>query len=178
MTGWDITYTVCGTDRLDDITPLWASLYSHHASLLHDYGEVRSAEESWDRRRARYVRWIQDDDGFFVIADRAGDSSLGYAMAHQTDGFDILLTPDRIAQVETLCVLPNERSVEVGTQLALALGNELRARGVTHLCATALAANTVIADAFRRRGLRDFTLTFFGRTDDAYQGFASPSAKR
>ena len=97
-----------GLERVDDLRPLWQSLHAHHAEVapqLAALGGVRTPAESWGRRRALYEDWLSEPDAFALIAE-ADSVPVGYALVHMRGPEETWSTPDRIAEIETLTVLP------------------------------------------------------------------------
>ena len=99
-----------GLERLDDIEPLWRALRDHHAAIAPAVAPVRSAEASWSQRRGEYFTWLSGAGATLFIAD--ADRALGYLMMRVHDGPPTWEIGERIAEVETLSVLPTARGRE------------------------------------------------------------------
>jgi hypothetical protein len=59
-------------DQLHAVEPLWNALQEHHSGLVPNLGgsaPKRGLADSWRRRRAKYERWLEDPETFFVIAE-------------------------------------------------------------------------------------------------------------
>lgn len=110
-----------------------------------DLGAPRERGTSWERRRAQYEGWLAEPDSFVLLAERAG-MAVGYAMVHVHDGSPTWPTGERAGELETLSVLPGERSRGTGTALLEAVREQLRVLGAEELSVYVIATNT---DAIR-----------------------------
>jgi ribosomal protein S18 acetylase RimI-like enzyme len=140
--------------EIDAVRPLWLDLLEHHRSVTPQM-TVRAPEDSWQRRRAEYERWLADPGSFAVLAEQDGEP-LGYALVHVTDGDDTWDTGDRLAELESLSVAPAARGRGVGTALLDAVDEELERLGVTDLFLGVVASNTDAVRFYERRGLRRY----------------------
>jgi ribosomal protein S18 acetylase RimI-like enzyme len=143
-----------GRDELvDELEPLWLSMFDHHLSTGAAGLPVIGRSESWARRRALYGQLLRSDDTFIVVA-RRGSAAVGYAFAHVHIGPDDTWdTGDRIGEVESLAVLPLERGGGLGTLLldcAEAILDHLGARDVM---IGVLAGNDDAQRFYERRGM-------------------------
>ncbi|MEV6697330.1 GNAT family N-acetyltransferase [Streptomyces sp. NPDC051453] len=75
---------------------------------------------------------------------------------------DTWVTGDRIAELQTLAVLPAERGHGIGTLLLDLVDAELDRMGVADLLIGTLAANTGAQRLYERRGLRP-VLVYYAR---------------
>jgi hypothetical protein len=68
----DVRIVRAGPERLDDLASLWRSLQEHHRSVDPAIPGIppRSANDSWPRRRAKYVEWLRDPDAFVLLAEQ------------------------------------------------------------------------------------------------------------
>lgn len=83
----------------------------HHARLTPNLGghaPKRAVTEAWRRRRAKYQRWLDDSESFFVVA-QSDAHPIGYAFVTVGPGFASWKTGDRIAELQTLSVLPEHQ---------------------------------------------------------------------
>ena len=69
---------------------------------------------------------------------------------------------DRIAEIETLTVLPAHRGKGVGGALVKAVYQELNRIGVGHLGVGAIASNADAVRFYERLGLLPFLVTYIG----------------
>jgi ribosomal protein S18 acetylase RimI-like enzyme len=137
-----------GEERKDDLRPLWESLSQHHAEVapqLTAVGERRAPEDSWAVRRALYKGLFAEPDTFVLIAEHRS-SPVGYALVHLRGPEETWASGDRVAELETLTVLPDSRGRGIGTALLEAVFSELRALGVRQWAVGSIASN---ADAIR-----------------------------
>ena len=146
-----------GADRLDDIEPLWHALRDHHAAVASTVAPVRSAAESWTRRRAEYVKWMRDSSATLLLAERG--VPLGYLMLRIAHGPPTWAIGDRIAEVETLSVLPTARDRGVGKLLMAAARREARERGAATLSVALVHTNDAAKRFYEREGFRPFYLS-------------------
>lgn len=128
--GPGLRYTNAVAD-LDLVEPLWNALQAHHAAISPDFGEdtpSRELGDAWQIRRSKYERWLQDPDTFFVLAEIAGEAA-GYAFVTVGPGYASWQTGQRLAELETLSVLPECRGDGVGSTLLDAGGTSERQKG-------------------------------------------------
>jgi len=137
------------------IEPLWSALREHHASVSPDLGVPRSREDSWQRRRAQYERWLSEPEAFVLVAELAG-RPVGYAMVHLRAGSPTWPSSERAGEVETLSVDPRERGHGIGTLLLREVENELAGLGVGELSLHVISANDKAMAFYERHGLRPF----------------------
>lgn len=130
-----------GHERLGDVEPLWKELHEHHAKISSYLGETRSPEESWERRRRRYLEWLGDDHGFLLIAEVDGKGPVAYGVVHLEPGSEVWRTGDLIAKVQTLCVLPDHRGTAVGTALVEAGRSILKPLGIREASFSCMVTN-------------------------------------
>jgi GNAT superfamily N-acetyltransferase len=150
-----------GTERLDDLEPLWQAMHAHHGSVaghLAVVADFRSPEESWRRRRAHYERVLADPDTLLLLAERDG-RPVGCALVVLQGTEASLEVGERVAELDTLSVLPEERGRGLGGLLMDAVEAELRRRGIEQLSLAVMAGNEPAERFYQRRGLVPY-LTF------------------
>lgn len=101
-----------GAERIPDLRPLWESLHRHHAEValeLAQIGPVRSGLDSWGVRKDLYAEWLDEPDAFVLVAEAGRGAAVGYALVHMRGPEETWATDDRIAELETLAVLPAHR---------------------------------------------------------------------
>jgi ribosomal protein S18 acetylase RimI-like enzyme len=144
-----------GPESLDRLEPLWEALRQHHVSLLPHLPQ-QPADRSWARRRAFYERVLNDPEAFVLVAVLDGHD-VGYAIVALHNGpSETWVTGNRIAEVETLSVLPDVRRRGVGTALLDRVDAELATLGVRDLRIAVIPANTDAVGFYKRRGLHPF----------------------
>lgn len=151
-------------DQLAAVEPLWNALQEHHAKLTPNLGgstPKRELEDSWRRRRAKYERWLQDPDTFFVIAEN-GDLPVGYAFVTVGPGYAGWQTGDRLAELESLSVLPQHRGGGVGTALLESVWQQLDEMGVEDLAITAAETNVDSHRFYERHGFTQGFVIYYG----------------
>lgn len=140
-------------ERLEELAALYSVLLAHHATLP-NVPLAQPVERSWPLRRAEYTTWLAEDDGFVAVARRDGDA-VGYAVVSIAEGpDDMWVTGDRIAEVQSLCVRPSERSAGIGTALLNAIEAELGRASVRDIQIAVLATNADALRLYERRGFR------------------------
>lgn len=152
-------------DELHVVEPLWNALQEHHSRLTPNLGgsaPKRELADSWRRRRARYERWLEDPWTFFVIAED-GSRPVGYAFVTVGSGYAAWQTGDRIAELETLSVLPEHRGEGVGATLLEAVWARLSEIGVEDLAITAAKSNVDSHRFYERHGFSQGFVVFYGK---------------
>jgi ribosomal protein S18 acetylase RimI-like enzyme len=157
-----------GAERIDDLQPLWEALSRHHGEVapeLAAIGERRRLEDSWAVRRALYES-LFSEPGTFVLIAELGPSPVGYALVHVRGPEETWSTGDRVAELETLTVLPDSRGRGVGTALVEAVFSELRALGVRQWAVGAIAANADAIRFYERFEVLPFMVAFIGNVPE------------
>jgi GNAT superfamily N-acetyltransferase len=152
-------------DQLDVVEPLWNALQEHHSKLIPNLGDrapKRGLADSWRRRRAKYERWLEDPETFFVIAED-GDGPIGYAFVTVGSGYAAWQTGDRLAELETLSVLPDRRGDGVGAALLESVWERLAEVGVDDLAITAAKTNVDSHRFYERHGFAQSFVVFYGK---------------
>jgi ribosomal protein S18 acetylase RimI-like enzyme len=140
-------------ELVDELEPLWLSLFDHHLSTGAASLPVIERAESWPRRRALYEQLLRDQEAFVVVA-RRGSIAVGYALAHIHMGpDDTWTTGDRIGEVESLAVLPPERGRGLGTLLLDYAEAVLDRLGAQDVMIGVLAGNDDALRFYERRGM-------------------------
>jgi ribosomal protein S18 acetylase RimI-like enzyme len=149
----DVEIVRAGPERIPDLQPLWRSLHEHHMAVAQpSHAEGRSGDESWARRRRSYERWLAEPGAFALIAQRAG-RPVGYAVVRLVEGSQSWGTADRIAELETLALLPDARGSGIGTRLMDAVSDQLAELGIRDLSVAVAAGNEDALRFYERRGL-------------------------
>lgn len=154
-------------EELDLLAPLWNALQAHHSEVLPVLGghaSPRSAGDSWDRRRAKYERWLEDPETFFALAEDDKEA-VGYAFVTVGPGYAGWQT-GRLAELETLSVLPSHRGRKVGSQLLEAVWSKLGERGIDELTITTALTNVDSHRFYERHGFRQSFVIYYGSRPD------------
>jgi len=157
----DVAITRAGAERIDDLEPLWQAMHAHHRSVaghLEAVAPFRSPEESWRRRRAHYERVLAEPDTFLLLAERNG-RAVGCALVLVTGTQASLEVGERVADLDTFSVLPDERGQGLGGRLLDEVYAELRRRGIGELALVVMEGNDDAVRFYERRGLIPY-LTF------------------
>lgn len=145
---------------IDELAPLWGELVAHHVACaphLGDLGEVRSADESWQIRRAEYLAWWEEPLSK-ILTVREQDRLLGYTFVRIVPAAGSWKVGDRIGVLETLVVAAEARGRGLGRVLIEAAGAHCRAHGVTTLRVSVIEGNDAHG-FYKRCGAAGFTRT-------------------
>ena len=118
-------------------------------------------EDSWAVRRALY-EGLFAQPGTFVLIAELDSSPVGYALVHLRGPEETWASGDRVAELETLTVLPESRGRGVGTALVEAVFSELRALGVRQWAVGAIASNADAIRFYERFDVLPFMVAFIG----------------
>ena len=106
-----------GPERIADLEPIWQALYEHHGDIAEGVAGVRPYEDTWKQRQGQYREWLEGDgEAALLLAERDG-RAVGYAMLTAGPGAATWDLGDRVVEIETLSVLPEERGSGVGAAL-------------------------------------------------------------
>ena len=159
----DVQIFVAGADRVDDIEPVYRSLYAHHVAVsTWRPGPERGADIAWTRRRARYVKTLAEPSGILLLAER--DARVLGALIGEVEidpeGSDTFVIPDRVAHLHDLSVLPDARGRGVGHALMERFERELRARDVVSYGLDVMAGNDSARTFYEALGFELADLVF------------------
>lgn len=150
--------------ELELLEPLWNALQEHHVEVTPTLGPrtpKRSLAEAWRIRRGKYERWLGDPDTFFILAEVEG-APAGYAFVTVGPPYASWDAGERLAELETLSVLPRHRGAGVGAALIDAVWEHLAELGVEDMQIVTTATNAGAKRFYERQG--------FGRGFDVYYG--------
>ncbi|WP_055530180.1 GNAT family N-acetyltransferase [Streptomyces graminilatus] len=145
---------------IDELAPLWGELLAHHvasAPHLGDLGEVRSAAESWQIRRAEYRAWLEEPQSK-ILTVSAGDRLLGYAFVRIVPAAGSWKLGDHVGVLETLVVAAEARGRGLGRRLIEAVDAHCHAHGATTVRISVIEGNDAHA-FYTRWGAVGFTRT-------------------
>ncbi len=154
MTGIRIVHA--GIERVDELQSLWADMHAHHAGLG-EMPPVRTVEESWHRRRAQYVAWLEDGEAQLLIAEDDGPP-VGYAMLRIGEGAPTWNIGESVAELESLSVAAGARSQGVGQQLVSAARAAATAAGADRMLVGLAHSNAPALRFYERAGFTPFYL--------------------
>jgi ribosomal protein S18 acetylase RimI-like enzyme len=152
-------------DRLAQLEPLWNALQEHHSELtptLGDSAPSRGLAAAWQRRRKKYEGWLDDSATFFVVAETQAQP-VGYAFVTVGPGYAGWDTGDRLAELETLSVLPGHRGDGIGSALLDAVWVRLSELGVKDLAITTAATNVDSHRFYERHGFKSSFVVYYGK---------------
>jgi GNAT superfamily N-acetyltransferase len=150
--------------ELDIVEPLWNALHAHHTAISPDLGGTTSREpgDAWLIRRRKYESWLRDPDAFLVLAEIAGEP-VGYAFVTVGPGYASWQTGERLAELETLSVLPNHRSGGVGATLLNAVWSRLAELGVEDMAITTATTNVNSHRFYEREGFQQRFVVYYAK---------------
>jgi ribosomal protein S18 acetylase RimI-like enzyme len=150
--------------ELDAVEPLWNALQAHHSEItpaLSERTPKRDAGDAWRLRRAKYERWLKDPDTFFVVAEADG-TPVGYAFVTVGPGYASWETGERLAELETLSVLPERRGGGIGSALIDAVWDRLAQLGVEDMQITTTTTNVDSHRFYERQGFAQRFVVYYG----------------
>jgi ribosomal protein S18 acetylase RimI-like enzyme len=145
-----------GTADIDRLGPLWTQLHGIHQAVGPELAPYVDDETSWRRRREVYRHCLQSPDAFLLLVER-DERLVGYVMvAVEPDGArlwsDSWVVGERVAELETIVLLPEERGTGLGSYLLDLVDAELAERGIDDMVIGAVPGNERALDLYRRRG--------------------------
>ena len=156
------TISRAGAEALDRLRPLWLALHHHHQAVGGErLGPYVDDDASWTARRVLYEGFLAAG-GFAMLAEREGELE-AYAMvavktSAETELDDTWQSGDRVAEIETLVVLPAARGAGLGSALLDAVDAELAAMGIEDVLIAAFVTNVDAIRLYERRGFRPASL--------------------
>ena len=153
-----------GAERIPELQPLWEALELHHSELP-DVPPIRPLADSWQVRRSSYESWLADGSGRLHVAERDG-RVVGYAMLTIVDAPASWNVGARAAEIETMSVLPEERSRGVGDALMEAALRTAEEEGVHAIGVGVVHSNVEGVRFYERAGFRPFYVELLRLDDD------------
>ena len=148
-----VTLHLGRNELIDELEALWLSLFDHHLAVRTGTLPVIDRSESWPRRRALYEDLLQRPETFILVARRE-PIAVGYVLSHLHNGpDDTWPTGDRIAEVESIAVLPSERGHGLGTLLLDCAEQVLEDLGVRDVMIGVLVGNDGALKFYEKRGM-------------------------
>jgi N-acetyltransferase len=167
QTGGDLSLRY-GNDaeELAALEPLWNALQAHHSEITPRLGSrtpKRTFADAWRIRRSKYERWLGDPDAFFVLAEHGGEPA-GYAFVTVGPPYASWETGDRLAELETLSVLPERRGDGIGAALLDAVWKRLGELGVEDMQITTTVTNVDAQRFYERQGFSQRFAVYYGKS--------------
>jgi ribosomal protein S18 acetylase RimI-like enzyme len=140
------------------LEPLWVAVHHQHTASMPELGPYVSDAETWHERRGLYEELFRKPDTVLLLA-RLGERLVGYALVHvtpasETWAADTWVTGERVAELESISVLPEYRGAGIGTLLLDASHREIEALGVHDVIIGALPGNAGAIRLYERHGYR------------------------
>ena len=156
-----------GSDRLDEIEPIWLLLKGHHVDMDDpELAPIRAQRQTWNGRRAGFERILRGD-GFLFLAE-VDDHAVGYVIVEVLDGAgNWRIAGNRYANLESIAVLPDFRGGGVGAELMARAYDRLRERGIEEVVTQVVIGNEAARRFYERDGLRAWTVNYLGRVPPA-----------
>jgi RimJ/RimL family protein N-acetyltransferase len=151
--------------ELDQLGPLWNALQEHHAEVTPELGPrtpERTLAEAQRIRLAKYERWLDDPDTFFIVAAVDGEPA-GYAFVTVGMPYASWDVGERLASLESLSVLPTHRSAGIGAALLDAVWNHLDELGVTDMQIVTTSTNVGAKRFYERHGFSHRLDVYYGK---------------
>lgn len=167
----ELTIRQGSADDIPALEPLWVAVHHVHKEAMPELAPYVTDAESWTERRALYTTLLAKPDAVLLLARLRG-ALIGYALSHALDVADTWIadtwrTGARVAELESLSVLPEYRGAGAGTALLDAIEREWAAQGITDVIVGVLPGNEAAQRLYLRRGFRPtwMYLSRFGATD-------------
>jgi GNAT superfamily N-acetyltransferase len=147
-------------ERLEELQPIWRSLYEHHLALTPYMRErAREPQEAWEMRSQAEREWLATESQSFVLAARADGGYVGYAFVRVRPGAQFATSwraSDPLAELSILAVAPSARGAGVGSALLDAVEARLAELGVADMTIDVVAGNEGALRLYERRGAVPF----------------------
>lgn len=150
--------------RIDELEPLFKAMHEHHRAGGPRAAQVRafrSAGEAWERRREHYRGLVASGRGHVLLAEEDG-RAIGYAVVSEVGGQATLQTGPRMAELESLAVLPGERGAGVGSALMAAVHELIRSLGIDDVMLYVMDGNESAMRFYERYGMRPYLHVLVG----------------
>jgi GNAT superfamily N-acetyltransferase len=150
--------------RIDELEPLFKAMHEHHRAGGPRAAQVvplRSGDEAWARRREHYRAIFEAGRGHLLLAEAAG-RAIGYAVVSEIGPQATLETGTRMAELESLAVLPGERGAGVGRALMAAAHELARELGIDELMLYVMDGNESAMRFYERYGMKPYLHVLVG----------------
>jgi N-acetyltransferase len=152
--------------ELDLLGPLWDALQEHHVEVTPDLGlgaPARTEEEARRIRLAKYERWLEDPDAFFIVATVEGEPA-GYAFVTVGMPYASWDVGERLATLESLSILPAHRGAGIGAALLEAAWSHLAELGVADMQIVTTSTNAGAKRFYERHGFSHRLDVYYGKS--------------
>jgi ribosomal protein S18 acetylase RimI-like enzyme len=168
-----------GAADLDLLEPLWLAVHRQHQRVMPELRPYVTDVTTWRERRSLYQQLFAEHEAILLLA-RDGDRLVGYGLGYTmpvagTWLADTWVTGDRVAEIESLSVLPEYRGQGLGSMLLEQLQAALRGQGAQDFIVGALSGNADAIRLYRRHGFRP-TWLYLSRLDGREAGSSPTSA--
>ena len=140
------------------LRPLWLALHRIHRQANPELAPHVDDETSWRRRKRLYGHCLESPDAFLLLV-RRGRALIGYAMVAVEPAGDVLWSDtwkvgEKVAELETMYLVPEERGRGLGGLILDTVEAELESRGIRDLAIGAVPGNAGALRFYERRGYR------------------------
>jgi ribosomal protein S18 acetylase RimI-like enzyme len=154
----DIVIARGSADDVPRLEPLWVAVHHQHVASMPELAPYVSDAQTWRERRALYEELFRKPDTLLLLAS-IGDDLVGYALVHVTPASgtwvaDTWVTGERIAELESISVLPEHRGAGIGSRLLDECHREIEALGVEDVIVGLLPGNDGARRLYERHGYR------------------------
>jgi ribosomal protein S18 acetylase RimI-like enzyme len=150
--------------RIDELEPLFKAMDEHHRAGRPGAAGVRpfrSGDEAWARRREHYRKLLEGGRGHLLLAEDAM-RAVGYAVVSETGSQATLETGARMAELESLSVLPRSRGAGVGSALMAAVYELVRELGIDELMLYVMDGNEGAMRFYEHYGMNPYLHVLVG----------------
>ncbi len=165
----DFEITELPVGRMDELQPVWRSLYEHHLALTPHLGDrAQPFDVAWQARQRMEAEWRAQGQEMFVLAAKAEAETgyVGYALVRIRSGSDFAASwsaSERLAELVILAVLPQWRGRGVGSALLDTVEAHLRGMSVQDMVISVVTTNEDAMRLYRRRGAEPFVTELIQR---------------
>lgn len=147
-----------GVGDVDLVEGLWREMLGHHQEVGGQGQPGRDADESWQMRRAQYVKWLTSGEGmiFLVPGEGAEGAPLAYACLRVGPSGPTWDLGETVGDLESLSVAAAARGRGIGTELIEHCRDRLTALGAHWWTVSVVAANGRATELYEREGFRPY----------------------
>ena len=147
-----------GAGDVDLVEGLWKEMLAHHHEVGGDDRPGRGADESWQMRRAQYVKWLESGEGmiFLVPGEGAEQAPLAYACLRVGKSGPTWDLGETVGDLESLSVAAAARGTGIGTELIEHCRERLTQLGARWWTVSVVAANARATELYEREGFRPY----------------------